>query len=303
MKADRAPRIRRNEFHVQGASGHRLFRRSWQPAAAKRSIIVVHGFAEHSGRYDHVGASLAAQDCAVHAYDQQGHGRSGGTRCHVRRFDDLLDDLEAIVEQVRSEDPELPLFVVGHSMGGLVVAAYACERSPRVAGIATSGAALALSDDFSRAKIWAARVLRRVAPKLAMESDLDPNALSRDPAVVRAYLDDPLVGSKMTASLGAEMLAAIERTRGGGAEVAVPMLMMHGEDDTLCPVRGTLDFYERLTVTEKRLHVYKGLRHEIFNEPEHDVVLADLMDWIRCVVDRGARHSIGPQPTRGSDGG
>ncbi len=244
---------------------------------------MVHGFAEHSGRYEHVGSRLAAQDCAVHAYDQQGHGRSEGTRCHVRRFDDLLDDLDSIVGEVRSASPELPLFVVGHSMGGLVVAAYARERTPAVTGVATSGAALALSDGFSSAKLLAAKVLRQVAPKLALASGLDPNALSRDQAVVRAYLDDPLVESKMTTSLGAEMIAAIERTSGGGADVSVPMLMMHGEDDTLCPVRGTLDFYERLNVTEKRLRVYKGLRHEIFNEPEQDVVLEDLMDWIRDV--------------------
>lgn len=283
MKSFLAPSIRRNEFHVQGASGLRLFRRSWVPVVPKRSVILVHGYAEHSGRYEHVGSRLATCGCAVHAYDQQGHGRSDGIRCHVRRFDDLLDDLDAIAAEVRSERPELPLFVVGHSLGGLVVAAYARERSPDVAGVATSGAALALSDDFSRAKILAARVVRRVAPKLAMASDLDPSALSRDHAVVRAYLDDPLVQSKMTASLAAEVIAAIERTSGGGAEVAVPMLMMHGEDDALCPARGTLDFYERLNVIEKRLHLYKGLRHEIFNEPEQDVVLADLMDWISCV--------------------
>lgn len=246
-------------------------------------MVLVHGFAEHSGRYEHVGSNLAAQDCAVHAYDQQGHGHSDGTRCHVRRFDDLIDDLDSIVEQVRAARPDNPLFVVGHSMGGLVVAAYARERSPDVTGVATSGAALALSDGFSSAKILAARVLRGVAPKLALASGLDPNALSRDPAVVRAYLDDPLVESKMTTSLGAEMIAAIRRTAGAGEGVSVPMLMMHGEDDTLCPVRGTLDFYERLQVTEKRLRVYEGLRHEIFNEPERDIVLADLVDWMRCV--------------------
>jgi acylglycerol lipase len=249
----------------------------------KRSVVVVHGFAEHSGRYEHVGSQLAAQDCAVHAYDQQGNGRSDGTRCHVRRFDDLLDDLDAIVEQVRTSRPELPLFVVGHSMGGLVVSAYARERRPDVAGVATSGAALALSDDFSSAKILAARLLRRIAPKLPLASGLDPAALSRDTAVVRAYLDDPLVESKMTTSLGAEMIAAIGRTAGGGKDVSVPMMMMHGEDDTLCPVRGTLDFYAELEVTGKRLQVYEGLRHEIFNEPEQNVVLGDLMDWMRGV--------------------
>jgi len=283
-----------------------LFRRSWLPANPTRSVIVVHGYAEHSGRYEHVASHLARRHTAVFAYDQQGHGRSDGTRCHVRSFDDLLDDLDGIVSEVRGEHPERPLFVVGHSMGGLVVAAYACERNPEVTGVATSGAALALSEDFSGFKIVAARALRRLAPKLAMASDLDPNALSRDPEVVRAYLADPLVGSKMTASLGAEMIAAIERTASGAAAVAVPMLMMHGAEDTLCPVRGTREFYQRLDVTEKQLHVYEGLRHEIFNEPEQKRVLDDLVNWFERVegLAIASRPCDTPQPAmRGSDGG
>jgi len=286
-----APGPRRHEFHIQGASGVRLFRRSWLPPAASRSVVLVHGYAEHSGRYEHVAARLVSENCAVHLYDQQGHGRSDGPRCHVRRFDDLLDDLAAIVEDVRAQAPGNPLFVVGHSMGGLVVAAFARERRPDVAGVATSGAALALSDGFSPAKLLAARMLSWIAPRLSMSSDLAPDALSRDPEVVRCYLDDPLVESRMTARLAAQMLSAVGRTSRGGGEVSVPMLMMHGRDDELCPVRGTLEFFETLDVPEKRLHVYEGLRHEIFNEPERDAVLTDLVAWIDAVSkssDRGA---------------
>jgi alpha-beta hydrolase superfamily lysophospholipase len=275
--------LRRVESHFDGAADRTLFRRAWLPSEPKRSVVLVHGYAEHSGRYEYVGATLAADGAAVHALDQQGHGRSSGRRGHVRRFGDFLDDLEVLVSLVLGEHPGLPLYVVGHSMGGLIVASYACERNPNVAGVATSGAALALSDALSGGRIFAARLLGRVLPRLSIASNLDSNGLSRDPEVVRAYLEDPLVFGTMTTSLGSEMMSAIERNAGEGGRVRVPMLLLHGEDDPLCPVSGSQRFFDQLDVPKRRFHSYPGLRHEIFNEPERDQVLSDLTAWIRDV--------------------
>ncbi len=271
--------IRRTESHLPGSTGQLLFRRSWLPRTAERIIILVHGYGEHSGRYEHTASDLARAGFEVHAYDQQGHGRSGGTRCHVRRFEHLLDDLEGFVAAVRAERPALPIVVVGHSMGGLLVAAYASQRNPRVAGVVTSAAALAMPEDLSRARVIAVRGLKWLAPRLSLASKLDPTALSRDPEVVRAYLEDPLVQRKITASLASEMLSAMKRTE--AAAVGVPMLLLHGEDDRICPVAGSRSFFEQLTVTQRGLHTYPGLRHEIFNEPERAAVLGDLVGWIR----------------------
>ena len=271
--------IRRTESHLPGSTGQLLFRRSWLPRSSERIIILVHGYGEHSGRYEHTASDLARAGYEVHAYDQQGHGRSGGTRCHVRRFDHLLDDLEGFVAAVRAERPPLPIVVVGHSMGGLLVAAYASQRNPRVAGVVTSAAALAMPEDLSRARVIAVRGLKWLAPRLSLASKLDPTALSRDPDVVRAYLEDPLVQRKITASLASEMLSAMKRTE--AAAVGVPMLLLHGEDDRICPVAGSRSFFEQLTVTQRGLRTYPGLRHEIFNEPERAAVLDDLVGWIR----------------------
>ena len=256
-----------------------MFRRSWLPRTAERIIILVHGYAEHSGRYEHTASDLARAGFEVHAYDQQGHGRSGGTRCHVRRFEHLLDDLEGFVAAVRAERPALPIVVVGHSMGGLLVATYASQRNPQVAGVVTSAAALAMPEDLSRARVIAVRGLKWLAPRLSLASKLDPNALSRDPEVVRAYLEDPLVQRKITASLASGMLSAMKRS--AAAAVRVPMLLLHGEDDRICPVAGSRSFFEQLTVTQRGLRTYPGLRHEIFNEPERAAVLDDLVGWIR----------------------
>jgi alpha-beta hydrolase superfamily lysophospholipase len=197
----------------------------------------------------------------------------------VRRFEHLLDDLEDIVAAVRAERPPLPVVVVGHSMGGLVVAAYASQRNPNVAGVVTSGAALSMPDDLSRARVIAVRGLKWLAPRLSLASRLDPNALSRDPEVVRAYLEDPLVQRKISVSLASEMLSAMKRT--AAAAVRVPMLLMHGEDDRICPVAGSRNFFEQLKVTQREFRSYPGLRHEIFNEPERAAVLGDLVGWIR----------------------
>jgi alpha-beta hydrolase superfamily lysophospholipase len=275
-----SPAIRRVESHVAGPRGQSLFRRAWLPPAPERTLLVVHGFGEHCGRYEHLGAWFAAHACAVHAYDHIGHGASSGARCHVRRFDDYLDDLGSMLALVRQEHPDVPVFLVGHSMGGLIVAAFLRERDPAVAGAILSGAALALPEGTSRMRLTLARVLRVVAPRANLASPVDPAGLSTDPEVVEAYLKDPLVHhDRMTASLAAELLSAIQRTEGHGADVRVPMLVLHGAEDPMCRVEGSQAFARELR--EGHFHSYPGMRHEIFNEPGHEAIFQDALDWIR----------------------
>jgi alpha-beta hydrolase superfamily lysophospholipase len=242
-------------------------------------LLLVHGYAEHCGRYEAMAAWFAARGAAVHAYDQRGHGRSAGPRCHVRRFGDFLDDLAAVLEAVRAEHPALPLSLAGHSMGALVTLAFLAERKPPVASAVTSGAALALGA-VSPVRKALARVLRRVAPRLSLGSGLDPAGLSRDPEVVRRYLEDPLVHRTMTASLGAELLAAAARTAASAAEVRVPLLMLHGAEDALCAAEGSRSFQAGLDPARSALRIYPGLRHEIWNEPEREAVWQDVWTWL-----------------------
>lgn len=274
------PRIQRADGRLETGRGPGLLRRTWRPASPRAALLLVHGYGEHCGRYDHVGCWLAARGIAVHAYDHRGHGRSEGRRCHVDAFGDYLDDLAAMLDAVRGEAPDRPLFLLGHSMGGLVVTAFLRERGPDVAGAITSGAALALPDAFPRWRVTLAQVMRRVAPRLALPSGLDAEGVSRDPAVVRAYRDDPLVESAMTTSLAMELLSALRRTAGGGAEVRVPMLLLHGGADRLCPVEGSRAFAKTVATPGSGLRVYPGLYHEILNEPEHETVLGDVLAWI-----------------------
>jgi acylglycerol lipase len=281
-----ASAIRRYELSAGGAGGAVLFRRGWVPEKPRASVLVVHGFGEHSGRYEHVGQWLAERGFAVHAYDHRGHGRSAGRRCHVDRFDEYLDDLGVVLEQVRADAPETRLFLIGHSMGGLVVATFARERSPSVCGVVLSGAALAVPEGTSRIRI--ARLIRAVLPRLRLSAGLDLAGLSTDPRVLAAYLADPLVERKMTASLAVELLGAVARTGPGGADVALPLLVLHGGDDSICASEGS----ERFAAAARtaRFIRYRGLRHEIFNEPGFRDVLADVASFFEEGLD-GSRST------------
>jgi acylglycerol lipase len=273
--------IRRYEKSVRGARSV-LFRRGWIPEATRASVLVVHGFAEHCGRYEHVGQWLAERGFAVHAYDHRGHGRSDGRRCHVDRFDEYLDDLAVVLEQVRADAPGDPLFLIGHSMGGLVVAAFVRERSPNVAGAVLSGAALALPESRTRLRI--ARLIRAVFPRLRLSAGLDLDGLSTDPRVLQAYLADPLVERKMTAALAVELMSAVERTGPRGTDVALPLLVLHGGDDPITSPEGSEQF--AAGARSARFVRYRGLRHEIFNEPSFANVLGDVASFFDEQLER-----------------
>jgi len=288
--------IRRTEGSFEGVGGVSLFRRGWVPEAPERLVVLVHGFAEHSGRYEELGAWFADRGCAVHAFDLRGHGRSHGRRNHVDRFDDFLDDTGRFLSLARAEHEDLPAFLVGHSMGGLIATAFVCERAPDLVALVTSGAALAPTS-VSRGKVLAARLLRKVAPRLTLDSDLPATGLSHDPEVVRRYLADPLIGSKMTVSLGAEMLDAVERTAKSGASVRVPMLLLHGGADPLCAPGGSEAFHASLAPdigARSGLHVHPELLHEIFNERERYEIFAEVLAFIRAREAEDRRPGGGP---------
>jgi alpha-beta hydrolase superfamily lysophospholipase len=278
-----AAALRRTEGSFAAPDGTLLFRRAWLPPEPTRALLVVHGFGEHSGRYDELGAWFAARGCAVHALDHRGHGRSGGPRTHVDRFSDLLDDLAAFHALVRAEHPSASITLVAHSMGGLIALAYLAERRPVVAGAVVSGPALAGEKAVPRSRVLLARTLGRIAPRLRLAAGLDLTGLSRDEEVLRRYLADPLVERTMTAALGAALLTAGSATRARAAEIAVPVLLMHGKQDTLCPVAATEEFSAAVASAGSALRIYPELRHEIFNEPEREQVFADAWRWIEGI--------------------
>jgi alpha-beta hydrolase superfamily lysophospholipase len=270
--------ITRNEGWFDGADGLRLFERAWLPGTAPRGrIVLVHGYAEHTGRYEFVGETLASAGYAVHAFDLRGHGRSDGERALVRSFDAYLDDLDVFVDRARGSQAAEPIFLLGHSMGGAIVALYAVERRPEVRGIVLSGPAVTSNAGVAA---WLLRAVGRLLPRLPLMK-LDAAAVSRDPEVVRRYDSDPLVyRGRVKAGLVAAMLDAGRRISAGAGSLRSPVLFMHGREDRLAPVATSETLAAAASSNDKTLKVYDGLFHEIFNEPERDSVLGDAIAWL-----------------------
>ncbi len=269
--------------HSEARGTSRLYRRSWLPDGESRAaIVLVHGLGEHSGRYEYLAAHCTARSFAVHALDHYGHGKSEGLAGHVERFSVYLDGVRELVGRVGDEHPGIPLFLLGHSMGGLIAAAFLREAQSEFRAAVLSGPALKSDAAPPAIVLWINRLLSWLAPTLPMIG-LDPAGVSRDPEVVRAYVGDPLVHhGKVRARLIAEMMAAMKKTLALAPDIKLPILIMHGEDDVLTSPDGSREFFAQAGSADKTLKIYPGLYHEIFNEPEKDAVLTEMTDWLEA---------------------
>lgn len=262
-------------------AGANLQWRSWMPPGQPRAIaLIAHGYAEHIGRYEHVAAHLNAHGLGVYAIDHWGHGKSDGARGFVPRFSVFLDGMAALLGTVETQHPGTPLFLIGHSMGGLIAASHLVTHQSHYAGAILSGPAISAAQEPSRFMIVVSRLLSRFFPSAGVLA-LDAGGVSRDPGVVAAYLADPLVYTgKMSARLAAEMFDAMAHVRARAADINLPMLLLHGDADRLTAPKGSEFLARHVGSTDKTLKLYPGLYHEIFNEPEQAAVLADLTGWI-----------------------
>jgi alpha-beta hydrolase superfamily lysophospholipase len=243
-------------------------------------IVIVHGYAEHSGRYAHVGDFLAERGYAVHAFDLRGHGRSPGPRVFVRSFDEYLTDLRALASDLTDRYHGAPLALLGHSMGGTIVALAAAERDPRVDAVLLSGAGLPAPGRGRRLMVLLLRLVGRFFPRLRLIK-LKAADVSRDPEVVRMYDEDPLVyRGRMPMGLLSAMFNAGRRIDAETEQVDAPLLAMHGTADALTQPEGSRRFVDRASSHDKTLRLYDGLYHEILNEPERERVLADIGAWL-----------------------
>jgi len=267
--------------HTQARGTSRLYRQSWLPDETVRAaILVVHGLGEHSSRYAYLARHCTDRGFAVHTLDHYGHGKSDGMPGFVERFSVYVDGLRGLLEDVRAVHDDVPLFLLGHSMGGLIAAAFLPEAQTEFRACALSGPLLQTDAEPPAIVLALVRLLSRLAPTLPLIS-LDATGVSRDPAVVNAYVNDPLVHhGKLSARLIVEMSHAMRDTMGSAPAVELPLLIMHGEDDVLTAPAGSREFFEHVSSADKTLNIYPGLYHEIFNEPERDQVLSDMTGWL-----------------------
>lgn len=261
------------------SDGLRLFAQSWTVDAPKAVLGIIHGMGEHSGRYAHMATALNSEGISVVAFDHRGHGRSEGKRGHTPSYAFLLDGVDMLLAEMGKVAPGVPKFLFGHSMGGNVLLNHALERRPDVRGIIASGAYLRLAFEPPAIQVALAKLVKGILPALGQPTNLDATAISRDPKVVEAYLNDPLVHGRITPAFFVEVDARAKWAMDHAADLTLPLLIYHGDADRLTSHDASKEFAERAKgdVTWKS---WQGLYHECHNEPEQAEVFTLITEWI-----------------------
>lgn len=267
-------------FDITSRDGFPLAGHCWLPREPRAMIAVIHGLGEHSGRYERFAQAAVAQGFGVIGIDLRGHGRSSGERTYVERFSDYLLDADVLMTKARRLAGPLPLFLMGHSMGGAVAMRWVAERQPSLAGLVLSSAALKIGQDISKLLIALAPVISKIAPHLGVKK-IDPSLISRDPAEVDIYRNDPLVCHQPTpARTGSELLWAIESNRVAASIQTLPIYLFHGDADSLTDPDGSRELHAAWGCPDKTLRIWPGSRHESLNDLDRDAVMAELFAWV-----------------------
>jgi acylglycerol lipase len=271
------------EGNFSGVRNASIYYQGWLPEEdAKAVVLIVHGLGEYCGRYVNVVNHLVPRGYAVYGLDHIGHGKSEGEREVVQRFEDYTDALTIYYDMVKGWQAGKPIFLLGHSMGGLIAAYYLLDHQGDFKGAVLSAPAVKVSDSISPVAITMSKILSAVAPKAGVLA-LDASGISRDPEVVTAYVNDPLVfHGKTPARLAAEMLKAMQRVTAEADKITLPFLVVQGGDDKLVDRGGAQMLYDKARSRDKAIKVYEGLYHEVFNEPERAGVLQDVESWLEA---------------------
>jgi acylglycerol lipase len=267
------------EETIEGAGGLNVFVRSWRPDGKARGVIViVHGFNAHSGRYIWVAGQFAGNDLAVYALDLRGRGKSDGERYYVDRFGDYVSDVASLMTLVKSREPGLPIFLLGHSAGGVVSCIYTLDHQSDLAGLICESFAFQVpAPDFALAVLRGVSHLAPHAHVLRLKNE----DFSRDLAVVQAMNDDPLIANEtQPTNTVAEMARADERLKKEFPLITLPLLILHGTGDKATRPSGSQFFYDAAASADKTLKFYKDYFHDLLNDVGKEIVLSDINGWI-----------------------
>lgn len=268
----------------KGQDDTTFFIHGWEPegASPRALVVLVHGLGEHTGRYVHVGKFLTKAGYALVGFDLRGHGKSGGARGHAPSLDVLMQDIGQFFRLMEDRYPAIPHFLYGHSLGGLLVLAYAIQEGAHLQGVIATAPGLRSSLQEQKAKIALVQMLGSYLPALALQSGLNAAEISRDAQVVEAYKQDVLVHDRASLGLGKAALSAIELCFARAGELPVPLLMMHGQKDRIAFASGSEDFARLLRAAGRdvTLKLWDELYHEVHNEPEKEEVLRFMVHWL-----------------------
>lgn len=278
--------MKHEESKFTGYDGQKLYYQVWRPdgasgdASSQATLIVVHGLGEHGGRYMNLVNQIVPSGVTVYAFDHRGHGRSAEKMvAHINSFDEYRGDVRAFVQMVTADEAGTPLFLMGHSMGGLIVTNYVLHYPDGLRGAIISAPPVG-EVDVSAVLRGVGKVMSVLKPDFAIDNGLDANGISRDPAAVSAYENDPLVHGKVSARWSTEFFKAIDWTRAHAADFKPPVLMIHGDADSFVPIAGSRAFFAQIPQEDKTYITYEGGYHESLNDLHHAQVAADIEKWI-----------------------
>ena len=267
------------EGSFEGVGGIKIFTREWQPAGKPHAVVVIsHGFNAHSGQYEWVAQQFVSRGLAVYALDHRGRGRSEGERFFVKSFSDYTTDLATFIGMVKAREPGLPVFLLGHSAGGVIACGYTLEHQDELAGL--------ICEDFAYqvpAPDIALAILKGVAyvAPHAHVFKLKNEDFSRDPKVVAALNADPLIANESQASeTVVEMVRADELLKKSFGQFTLPLLILHGTADKVTKPSGSKEFYEKAGSGDKTLKLYEGHFHDLLADIGKQQVMADIQTWI-----------------------
>lgn len=250
-------------------------------AQSKSVLIFVHGLNEYVGRYAHV-LDFFSKTRTVYFYDQRGHGFSEGPRAFVQKFSDYVDDLKRFINLVREKNPNQKIFAIGHSMGGQILLNYfGQEAQVPLAGAIFSSPNIKIHMRISKVKKFIGTQLAEHTPKFRLPSEVNPKWLTHDEASVLAYKKDRMIPKYITAGLALELVANQEHLMDLAGKISLPVLMMHAGEDRVCEKTVTVEFFEKLASPDKKLKIYDGFYHEIFNEVGKEKVFEDVDMWLK----------------------
>ncbi len=265
----------------QSSDGLKIFTESWLPDGQVKAVVfIVHGLAEHIGRYAHVAERMNAGGYAVYGLDHRGHGKSDGLRAYFENFNQPVNDLKTAFDQAKTKHPGAKIFIYGHSLGSLLTLTWLLQNQSEVAGAIISGTTLDVESSQPKALLRLADIFNQIAPRMAI-TPLDSKWISRDPEEVRKYDTDPLVHrGNVRVRMGYQLVHGSRDVKARLADLKMPILIAHGGDDHICPPSGAPILHQGIGSPDKTLKVYDGMYHEVHNEIGREAVLNDYVGWL-----------------------
>lgn len=275
-----------SEFSFPSIDNQNIYSQEWLPETNIRGIIaIIHGLGEHSGRYQHVADFFTKNGVGLVAFDLYGHGNSGGKRGHVPSEDTCLKSIDNLLQYVKNKFPEKPIFLYGHSLGGELVLWYSLVRKPNINGVIATSPFLASYSPVNPVKLFVAKIMSKIYPSFTLDNGLNRNALSKDKSVVSAYSNDSLVHGLVSARLGWIMIEKGQWLLKHAHEFPLPLLLMIGDAESIVSLEQVNQFANLVPKNQLKYKVWKGLYHELHNEPEKKFVLEYELEWIKQHLD------------------